>query len=295
MIRKILKRLVFRYVFPVSRAPLMPSGHDAGSLFELLRGFNIDGSKSGEIEGYLAEDFLRFVHTLNLIPAGKGNLLEIGSNPYFTSILIRKFTDHSLSCTNFFGGDQHPATQKMINSTNGEEFSFQYMNHAIETDDLPFDEKFDLVVFCAAIEHLTMDPLLALQRIKNALKPDGYLILSTPNVARLENVARMLSGANIYDPYSGYGPYGRHNREYNRHELAQLLTHAGFDVEIMFTADVHSNSANRYFSLLKMLPLLLFRRLDLGQYIFIRARNSRPANPLKPSWLYRSYPADQLC
>jgi hypothetical protein len=84
MIREKLKRLLFRHVFPISQAPPMPSGHNAESLFEFLSGFNIDGSESGEIKGYLAEDFLRFVHTLNLIPTGEGKLLEIGSNPYFT-------------------------------------------------------------------------------------------------------------------------------------------------------------------------------------------------------------------
>ncbi len=36
-------------------------------------------------------------------------------------------------------------------------------------------------------------------------------------VSRLENVCRMIAGVNIYDPYSGYRPYGRHNRENNKH------------------------------------------------------------------------------
>jgi len=295
MIRQAIKNCLFRIVYPISRTPQTPKGHDLQSLLEMLRSFDIDGSSSSELESYLAEDFLRFVHTLDLIPKSTGKLLEIGSNPYFTSILIKKFTDYALSCTNYFGGEQYTACQTMINRDSGEEFSFEYLNHNAETDDFSFDEKFDVTLFCEVIEHLSMDPLQALLRIKSTLKVDGYLILSTPNVNRLENVAKMLAGANIYDPYSGYGPYGRHNREYNRHELVQLLTHAGFDVEIVFTSDVHRNLANHYVSLLKILPLVFFRRYDLGQYLFIRARNARPANPLKPSWLYRSYSADQLC
>jgi hypothetical protein len=58
-------------------------------------------------------------------------------------------------------------------------------------------------------------------------------------VSRLENVAKMIAGANIYDPYSGCRPYGRHNREYNKHELYLLLNYLGFTIDAMFTADVH--------------------------------------------------------
>jgi len=294
MIRQSLKKLLFRFVIPVSNRPRMPAGHTSQSLYRLLSDFHIDGVESAEIGNYLAQDFLRFVHTLNLVPGGKGKLLEIGSNPYFTSVLIKKFTDHDLLCTNYFGGDLQTAFQQMCNAKTAETLKFDYINHNIEDSDLPFEEKFDAILFCEVLEHMTMDPLLALNRIKNALKPDGHLILSTPNVNRLENVARMLAGANIYDPYSGYGPYGRHNREYNRHELVQLLTHAGFDVEVIFSSDVHDNTANHYFSLLKIVPLVLFRRNDLGQYLFVRAKNARPAQTRKPSWLYRSYPSDQI-
>lgn len=234
------------------------------------------------------------MHTLNLIPDGTGSLLEIGSNPYFTSLLIKKFTRYALTCTNYFGGETHSAHQEVRSSLDGETIRFDYVNHNVEACDFPLEEQFDVVLFCEVIEHLTMDPLLVLSRIKDIMKPDGCLILSTPNVARLENVARMLAGANIYDPYSGYGPYGRHNREYNRHELVQLLIHAGFEVDVIFTEDVHQNLAGGYFGLWKAIPMTWFRRRDLGQYIFVRAYNKRPAAPRKPAWLYRSYPSDQL-
>ena len=119
--------------------------------------------------------------------------------------------------------------------------------------------------------------------------------MTTPNVARLENVARLISGTNIYDPYSGYGPYGRHNREYNRHELEQLLKFEGFDPTMSFTADVHNNQAQNYCSLKKIAKLLSARENDLGQYIFFKATLIKQETNLKrPSWLYRSYTEDEL-
>jgi hypothetical protein len=126
------------------------------------------------------------------------------------------------------------------------------------------------------------------------LRPGGTLILTTPNVARLENVARLISGANIYDPYSGYGPYGRHNREYNKHELHLLLAYAGFEPDESFTADVHPNGAYAYADPEMLRVQLEFRKHDLGQYLFTRSRRADAAHDRKPDFLYRSLPAGAL-
>jgi SAM-dependent methyltransferase len=258
--------------------------------------FRLDDDAHGELDAYLQEDFKRFLYTLDLIPKKGGKLLEIGSNPYFNSILIEKFREYDTFYTNFFGADYNGSTvQNMRSKDYDEEYEFKFVNHNIEASDIPFDEKFDTVVFCEVLEHLTTDPLKVLLRIKDCLKQDGTLILTTPNVNRLENVAKMLAGSNIYDPYSGYGPYGRHNREYNKHELLMLLEHAGFEVEILFSSDVHDNRSNDYFDVNSFGHLVDFRSQDLGQYLFVKANNSKKANRCKPKWLYRSYPIDELC
>ena len=113
-------------------------------------------------------------------------------------------------------------------------------------DDYCFEEQLfeeELIFQLNTIEHLE-NPWHFLREVSRVLKDGGKLILTTPNVNRLENVSKMLAGANIYDPFSGYGPYGRHNREYNKHELFLLLSHVGFEIEIMFSSDVFKvNSA----------------------------------------------------
>jgi SAM-dependent methyltransferase len=171
----------------------------------------------------------------------------------------------------------------------------EFAHFNIEDAAFPFPEKsFDVVLFCEVIEHLQSDPVKVLLEIKRVLKPGGHLVLTTPNVSRLENVARMIAGANIYDPYSGYGPYGRHNREYNKHELALLLQYCGFDVDVLFSADVHDNISASLCSLENLAPLVKFRENDLGQYLFARSRNSGVARRKRPTFLYRSYPPGEL-
>lgn len=126
------------------------------------------------------------------------------------------------------------------------------------------------------------------------MKPDGVLILTTPNIARLENVAKIIQGFNIYDPYSGYGPYGRHNREYSLGELRKLLEFEGFKVDISYTADVHYNPANSYLGGEDLKKITSARGADLGQYIFIKAIKTDVNKVKRPSWLYRSYENGQL-
>ena len=264
-----------------------------------LVSFALDGASSGELEGYAREDCERFIYTVDLVPEGRLDLIEIGANPYFTSYLLRKFRPQATQrYTNYFNGgiETRSQTASLTGFDGGAEVeAFEYLNVNLEEHVLPIEAgSLDVVLFCEVIEHMQNDPLRALSEIKRILRPNGHLVLTTPNVARLENVARLLAGSNIYDPYSGYGPYGRHNREYNRHELVQLLEFCGFEIEICFTADVHHNHANDIFPTRKIEPLVKARRGDLGQYLFVRCRNVGPMPVKKPTWLYRSYPIDQL-
>jgi SAM-dependent methyltransferase len=226
-------------------------------------------------------------------------MLEIGANPYFTTYLISKFRpEANLRLTNYFGGSQSVASQNVsVTGINGEkeEFHFEFLNANVEEHDVPLESgSLDVIIYAEVIEHMTNDPMRSLLELKRLLKPGGQLIVTTPNVARLENVARMISGTNIYDPYSGYGPYGRHNREYTRHELWKLMQFCGFSQEVFFTADVHDNHSVNFFDVEKISPLVAYRSGDLGQYLFSRWRNDKPAPDRLPSWLYRSYPDAKL-
>jgi len=261
---------------------------------EVLGSLSIDGAPPAELRAYLEEDFERFVLTLQLVGRARGAALEIGANPYFTTVLLREATELQLSLTNGFGvGGAAPGSQRVSYvAADGRavEWQAEYRDVNVEVDRLPHpDESFDLVLFCEVIEHLVVDPVAALTEIHRVLRPGGRLIVSTPNVARLENVARLAAGANLYDPYSGYGPYGRHNREYTRHELVHLLGFCGFDAAQHFTADVHPHRTESFVQDVGLLaPLLAHRAQDLGQYIFCVASRSHAPRQGRPAELFRS-------
>lgn len=290
-------------MFPLMMPLPLPDGVTEKELYNFVTSVRVADAPEAEMKAYGEHDFRRFVYTWDLARTATGKCLELGSNPYFTTMLLDEFSDLEVSLANYFSLEENGEHTQRINylsrdgKTEHKELSFQHFN--IEEDIFPYpDDEFDVVIFAEIIEHLLNDPCAVLAEIKRVLKPGGTTILTTPNVARLENIARLLSGANIYDPYSGYGPYGRHNREYNQHELYQLLDHMGFEVADVFSSDVHHNATEHFYSAEAIKGLLAKtpnRGSSLGQYIFIRARNVGPATPQKPSWLYRSYPDNELC
>lgn len=105
----------------------------------------------------------------------------------------------------------------------------------IETDPLPYKTNyFDLVILSELIEHLVVYPDFPLSQIQRILKPGGYLLLTTPNVIRFQNIILLLLGKNIYYPLKPGSPYHRHNREYTKNEISKLLKSQKFLIKRSF-------------------------------------------------------------
>lgn len=56
-----------------------------------------------------------------------------------------------------------------------------------------FEDRFDAVIMVALIEHL-IDPIQAMSRIREILKPDGWVYVDTPNVAKWTRRLKLLAG-----------------------------------------------------------------------------------------------------
>ena len=221
----------------------VPPGLSFEELMKTYRSWSVNGDTVGSLDPYVDDSIWRFLHTWAMVRDDAGTCLEIGSNPYFTTFLLDEYTNLDLVLSNFYGTrGEILETVSFIPPGRSDRVEIERHAHIfnVEEDAFPFETgTLDVVLFCETIEHLLMDPMAALREIHRVLKFDGVLILTTPNVARLNNVLSLVEGDNLYDPYSGYGPYGRHNREYTLHELEMLLGFAGFDVERHMTADGH--------------------------------------------------------
>ena len=127
-----------------------------------------------------------------------------------------------------------------------------YRQCNVEVDAYPFpDDEFDAVTCCQVLEHFSHSPLPALGEMRRVLKTGGVIEIDVPNVACFRNRFRMLRGKHITWGYrehylharpvlhKGFSFYPfRHNREFTKVELCDLLVETGFEnVQVKFMKD----------------------------------------------------------
>lgn len=272
----------------------LPDGLTLAEVDAAFRSWSVNDEPAGHLDGYVQDSELRFLHTWGMVRHEKGRCLELGANPFFTTYLLDEHTELDLTLANYYGASGENTESVTFVRPGGEDevkVSRPSLMFNVEEETFPFaDDTFDVVLFCEMLEHMLMNPVATLREIHRVLKPTGVLVLTTPNVARLDNAISLIAGRNIYDPYSGFGPYGRHNREYTRHELNRLLEFAGFEVEQSFSADGHPSTAAGQPEYPHVAPLVWSRREDLGHYLYFRARASGAPSEGLPSFLFRSWP-----
>jgi len=92
-------------------------------------------------------------------------------------------------------------------------------------EEIHLDKKFDLVNCGDVMEHL-QDPWAMLKRLHALLYPDGYLVLSVPNIGHWTIVRRLMKGEFEYVPL-GLLCIG-HLRWFTESSLLQTLSETGF-------------------------------------------------------------------
>jgi SAM-dependent methyltransferase len=155
-----------------------------------------------------------------------GNLLEIGGAPFHLTAVLAQL---GLPVRSVDLAPQRCAA--MI-----ERYGLDVVACDIERSALPqADASQQCVVFNEVLEHLRVDPLFALSEINRVLSDDGVLILTTPNLYAIQQIARFLTGRGFGDPLAEFmklrslGHMG-HVREYSHAELRRFLTWSGFGI-----------------------------------------------------------------
>lgn len=111
----------------------------------------------------------------------------------------------------------------------------------IETQPLPFaDGTFDTVLFNELFEHLRIQPIHSLREVHRVLRPDGTLLLSTPNLRSFRGLRNLIlhnqghaASAGVYRQYEKLETLGHmgHVREYTTREVSEFLERLGFRID----------------------------------------------------------------
>lgn len=237
------------------------------------------------ILSYLRTHFQRFLETFNLLGPGQPGemLLDIGSCE-ISQLIFSRYTNYNYIGTYY--GPKESLFERGLSSEKGEDFVFKVIGLDVEGDIFPWpSEHFDVVLFSEVLEHLSRDPMQALYEINRVLKVGGRLILTTPNIVRLQAIKKALSGEHpaLYAVYNSSGSPDRHNREYTPWEVEALVKSAGFEIKKLITKFVWSEPDYDLFLLLFDLRKPLLHR---GDCIFLLAQKIGTPKERYPSFLY---------
>lgn len=137
----------------------------------------------------------------------------------------------------------------------------------LNREKIPYkDGYFDVVIFSEVLEHLLVSPLKPFLEINRILKPDGLLIMVTPNVASFSHIIFLLCGRHFMPEYPmdmlTTMPDIKHTREYTIREMKALLTQARFKIDTLYMSGYQDRFwIDKKYSLFKNPWMVLIRNL----------------------------------
>ncbi len=182
----------------------------------------------------------RFRDLLKALPPAPARILEIGTTPgTFTGIMRQ--AGYDVAGVDLFPEQRAELWQKL-------NVEVKFCN--LDEQPIPYDDNsFDAVVFSEVIEHLAGSPLKPLREMLRVLKPNGRVIISTPNQHYFKSRMKTLGDVVLGRPFESFkeftrsmqldGPqrYYNHSRLYTMPELRWMLEQAGFRVALEHFGD----------------------------------------------------------
>jgi SAM-dependent methyltransferase len=104
------------------------------------------------------------------------------------------------------------------------------LNDAGDQSRWPSLEPYDVIVCAEVVEHLYTSPLHLLRMFRSLIRPDGRVIIQTPNAAALSRRFWLLMGRNPFELLREDLHQAGHFREYTLDELARMARQAGFEI-----------------------------------------------------------------
>lgn len=249
-------------------------------------------SQSPEARKYAETHLGRFLKSIELTPPGQqdDSILEMGAYMQITPALGRLGYGEVRGC---YLGELGQTNEKHVTSEDGETFSCIIDLFDAESDRFPYeDESFATVVCCELLEHLSEDPMHMMAEVNRILRPDGALVLSTPNICSMRSVLAVLTGYHpgLFAQYTirqgGNDVEPRHAREYAPRDVVLLMQAAGFSVSHLESGPYAMERPERRPWLVDMLETHGFFTDLRDDVIHCVGKKTGPVQDRYPEWLY---------
>jgi glycosyltransferase involved in cell wall biosynthesis/SAM-dependent methyltransferase len=254
-----------------------------------LSGWAVDKESVDYVEAHQT----RLEKTLAMVPPGGAGdrILEMGAYLQITPALKDKLGYGQVRGCYF--GEAGKVKHRAVTSASGEEFTCEIDLFDAEKDRFPYpDESFKTVLCCELIEHLFSDPMHLMSEVNRILKPNGFFVITTPNIAGLRGLAAILLGYHPGFFHSYLRPSdsdegdARHNREYTPREIHQLLVNSGFEVEKLETGEFRDFPHPEFRWVVHLLERYRLDTSLRGDGIYALGRKTGAVRSRYPSWLY---------
>lgn len=251
-----------------------------------------EGARGDEFAGredsmayYLRRARGRFAESLAVLPEG-ARVLELGADPWFFTQLLAERGVVPLTSGQRPGvwvrDESPPDVQRVSLRWGASAITVQHHLFDVERDRWPFEDgAFDVVLCMEVLEHLTYSPAHLLHEANRVLGAAGALLLTTPNALAATKLARLLRGRSPGARYSGYGPGGRHNREFTPAEVRAVLELANFTPAVTTRNIAGYAPEDRLAAGLRAIA-----RPGRRDHIFATAVKAGPPRLAFPGWLY---------
>jgi 2-polyprenyl-3-methyl-5-hydroxy-6-metoxy-1,4-benzoquinol methylase len=155
----------------------------------------------------------------------KANILDIGGGYGTLSAFCGNVIESpSLHAIDFTGEYLSP---ELIKSKS---IDFRVCN--IELEEIPWNVKFDIVIFTEVIEHLNFNPTPTLNKIRKSLSNNGKIFLSTPDALEWGRISKYFESLEqMPQPTHGSNIIDDHVWQYEKTELVRLIEQCGLQVD----------------------------------------------------------------
>ena len=236
-------------------------------------------------DSYLQGHARRTMRTVQVLldEKPKGKLLELGTSKVIPLLLQELQPELEVHVTDF------DLSQKQTGEMSISLGSFSCIAPVyrvdLEQQALPIEsESFDYVLCCEVIEHMELDPMFMMAEINRILKPQGTLIVTTPNITSSRALWKMLRGMepHFYMQYRKTPSYHRHNYEYSVPGLRSVMKAAGFGGSV-WSEDSFEDPVIEDLTRLREIGYPL---VDIGDNIFAVVKKHRDVINRYPSVIY---------
>jgi len=219
---------------------------------------------------------LRFLNLANRYHKQNDRHLNIGSGLCDYEVFLSQLPIKLYSIEH----PNSPALKEDVTQRNIQASRSQLSTADIAEARLPFEDNFfDSVSFLEVIEHLPIEKLpFVVSEISRVLKKQGYLYLSTPNLASLENRLLLMFKAKLFFfiPQKKEETMFEHLRTYTNNEIRQVFVNFKIIEEIFFTDTITWRTKASFLNIIQSCLIKLLIKLNKNfnnSFIFVMQKN----------------------